>query len=172
MSRAILNNTKHEIESMHVEGMKQTEIARQLKISQPTVSQHLNKPEVKELTQRLKEALQKNHAHKFIRRVVKTEQQAGKLNDYVLGLSEDNPTRYETPEQIEKALSRVDKTGLGILKGVGILDSNTIHFGDNNTQTNVISPAFQDYLNFQNRQNEIESGDVIDITPSDGVDNP
>ena len=77
----------------------------------------------------------------------------------MLGSSGTNETLYKTPEQIEKFLTRQDRTANAILRGVGILDSNTIHFGDNNIQENtVISASFQQFIDFQSSQHDNTSG--------------
>ncbi len=158
---------KHII-NRNAEGISQTIIANELNISQPAVSKQLLKPEIKELSQRLREALQKRHVHKFIARVTKAEKMASKVNDYALGLSDDNPTRYESIEDQEKFLARMDKTGLAIAKGVGILDTNTIRFGDDNSQNiTVVSPAFQQYIDYQS--NNPDNTQAID-TKGDNVD--
>lgn len=144
------HNTKSYINVKCAEGLPQTVIAKHLDISQSAVSKHLAKPESKALTQRLRETLQQRHVHKFISRVVKTEKIASQLNDYALGLSDTNNTKYKDIDDIEKVLTRVDKTGLAILKGVGILDTNTIHFGDNiDNSTKVMSSAYMQFIDFQ-----------------------
>lgn len=135
----------------NVEGKPQTVIAKELGVSQNAISKHLRKPANIALAQRLRETLQRRHVHKFISRVVKTEKIASQLNDYALGLADINDTKYKDIEDIEKMLTRVDKTGLAILKGVGILDTNTIHFGDNidNSDNRVMSNAYMQFIDFQ-----------------------
>ena len=67
----------------------------------------------------------------------------------------------------------LDKTNLNILKlasedGVGIFPTNTIRFGDDNSQhLTVVSPAFQQFLDFQS--NNQDNSQVID-TQGDNVD--
>lgn len=152
-NRVLDQNTIHKVVQANVEGTPQTVIAKELGVSQTAISKHLNKQENKELAQRLRETLQKRHVHKFISRVVKTEKVASQLNDYALGLVDINNTKYKDVDDIEKLLTRVDKTGLAILKGVGILDTNTIHIGDNIQNNTKITAAFQNYLDYQSDNN-------------------
>lgn len=163
------HHTINEIATKSVEGLSQKVIANDLDIHQTTVSKYSNKPEVKELTQRLRETLQQRHTAKFIKRVVKNEKHISRLSDYALGLTNDNPTRYKDIQDIEKAIARTDKTGLAILKGVGILDTNTIRFGDDNSVNVTVSPAFQQFIDFRtNDNNGEEQLKTVDIKVSDG----
>lgn len=158
------------IASEDAKGTSQTVIAKQLNVAQSTVSRQLAKPEVKELSQRLRDALQSRHVHKFISRVVKEAKVANNVSDYMLGLSNDNPTRIETIEEAEKFLTRMDKTGLAIAKGVGILDTNTIRIGDDNSVSVTVSPAFQAYIAFQTSpQNGEYQEEIKEARVSDSV---
>lgn len=159
--KILTQNIKTEIVSQNAEGLTQPTIANNLDISQSSVSKHLAKPESKELSERLRDTLQKKHVHRFISRVVKTEKIAAQVNDYVLGLSDNNPTQYKDVDEIEKLLSRVDRTGLAILKGVGILDTSTIYLGNDNSQHLTVTPAFQGYLDYSSKRKLDPEGEEI-----------
>lgn len=168
--KIILNHTETLVATEKAKGLSQKEIGNKLAITQSAVSRQLAKPEVKELTERLRNTLKERYVAKFIKRTVKEAKASSKLTDYMLGTSNDNKTRYETPEQIEKFLTRQDKTANAILRGVGILDSNTIHIGNTNTQINqVISPSYQAFLDFQSTQGgaEYPQDELIDVNSGD-----
>ena len=164
------NHLENHIITKTLEGVPQRTIAKELNTSQTTISHYINKPEIKSLTQRLRNTLQQKHVHKFIARVVKTEKQAAKVNDYALGLTNDNPTRYESIDEQEKLLTRCDKTGLNILKGVGILDTNTMHVGDTNTSNvTVVTPAFQQFIDFQASEHGVKHPNSEPIDGDNGA---
>ncbi len=165
---ALSQNTKNHIVTKSAEGLPQTLIAKDLDISQSAVSKHLAKPESKQLTEKLQKRLQEKHTTRFIARTIKEEQEASKLSNYNLGLSDDNNSKFIEPEEIEKFLVRMDKKGIAIAKGVRILDTNTIHIGDDNSQTVVVTESYQKFLDFQNSQPL--DGEVIDIHDANGED--
>jgi predicted transcriptional regulator len=157
----INNNIINQIITLRAEGKTQNEIARLLNIAQPTVSVYSNKPEIKSVTEKLRETLQNKHTTRFTTRKIREEKKADLLSRIALGDEVDNKTMYQDVDSIEKFLARQDKSGLIIAKGVGILDTNTIRFGDDNSQhLTVISPSYQKFLDFQNNNPYDDDGNL------------
>ena len=157
----ITDYLKTKIITKSAEGMPQRHIAKQVNITQPAISNLLNKPEVKALTQRLKEALQEKYIHKFVARTVKEAKAASKLSDYALGITKTNDTLYKDVDQIEKYLTRMDRTGTTIAKGVGVLDTNTMYIGDDNSQHVTISAPYQEFLDYQAKKQATYHDEVV-----------
>jgi transcriptional regulator with XRE-family HTH domain len=161
--------TIEQIISLDTEGLTQPQIAKRLGISQGVVSKYLRKPEIKTLSDKLREKLQRKYVTLFTARKIRDEKQALELTDHAYNPDEIvNKTIYQTPEQIESFLNRQDKAGLKISQGTGILypqSLNQINFNDNRQQT-IISSAFQAFLDWEAKhakpidtQGDIESDD-------------
>ncbi len=160
----ITKNTINKMVSLNTEGLPQTKIAKKLNLNQSTVSKYINKPENKDLATILKDRLKNKYVTLFTARKIREEKQALELSNYASKPNEvNNETIYQSPEQIEKYLQRQDRSGLDIAKSTGILESNTIRFGDDNTQNIVISPAYQQFIDFQVKQEHLATDKPLTI---------
>lgn len=150
--QSIDKNTINKMVSLSAEGKPQTVIARKLNVNQSTVSKYVNQPENKELEDVLKDRLREKYVTQFVARKERDEEEALKVTEYAYNpTTVENKTIYQTPDQIEKYLGRQDKCGLKIAEGTGVLKSNTIQFGDDNSQhLTVMSPSYQAFIDFQN----------------------
>ena len=136
-------------------GEPQTGIAKRLGVNQSTISRFKEKNE-----ERIEKA-----RHEIIAENIDGIQEGIKNdieNNKKLSI-EFKESSNITSEKVAYKSSVQKNIIKPLLEKVGIYPSNTIHIGDDNSQNITISPAFQDYIDFQNSRNDGEEQEEIKV---------
>ncbi len=151
MSKSDKLPVKQEVVNKLASGESQDSIAEQVGVHRSTISRFKDKNE--EIIEKEKSSLigLLPTAREYAQKRLHTGK---RLADIEADENRPNTTIYKEPKDVTSAQKDIHKIATNILQISGILKPNTIHVGDDNSQTVVISESYQKYLDFQNNNGE------------------